>query len=311
MSGTGGVGGNSQSPYTLTTETGGRVSTAKITVANPGGAVTDEDVLAMEEMLSGFLGRRIDLPEAMQFQNQDEFIEHIAGVLDAIDNIAVNLEMITTDNGNTITEFTITDANMQNDQLDSARTATAPRRTMTNMLATVARIMAEIMATQSDMQATLALSSQQDLRNALDSSLKAAEHRAEAAAYKFEADVQAAKGKVVEGAFQIAGGLMSAASAASTTLKPLEGLGQAAGGMGRIVSASFDLGAAENNRASALENVEAEKFQAFSQAHQNMGNRMEQTANNLQQSINAINQTFKNFADAINQTNVSIASNIK
>jgi hypothetical protein len=42
-----------------------------------------------------------------------------------------------------------------------------------------------------------------------------------------------------------------------------------------------------------------------------MANRKEGTASNMQQSINTINQAVKGFMDAMNQTTMALASNLK
>ncbi|MDR2677482.1 MAG: hypothetical protein LBB26_02875 [Puniceicoccales bacterium] len=293
----------------LASETNSNVSTVKITVANSGAPVSEEDVKALEDLLNEYLGTSIDLPKAQNFESQEQLLAYAAGMLDALDELAVKLKLISSESGNITAEFEITAPNMAGDQVDSTRTATASPRTSASLMMELARVFAEIAATQSDAQALFALSSQQDIFNALSANLNAAEKKKEAAGKKLEADLALATAKIVEGAMGVAGGLIGAGGA---KFKALEGIGQAVGGMGKIIgAAAFETVAAQANYDATILNVEAEKFQAFAQTHQSMGSRKEQTAGNLQQAINTLNQTLKALADAMNQTTMSIAGNLR
>ncbi|MDR1456824.1 MAG: hypothetical protein LBI34_02085 [Puniceicoccales bacterium] len=306
MTGMGVVG--SGSPYTLESGETEGVTDLTISVSNPSGQVTDEDVQQLETLLNDFFGINIDIPEAYHFQNQEELLAHAAGMLDAIDEVAVNLRLVSADNGNVIAEFNITDANMQNDQIDSTRTASASLRTMASIMQEMARVFAEIMATQSDTQALFALSSQQDIFNTFETNLRAAAKKVEAADKKLEADQKAATAKIIEGALQVAGSIISMGGVAK---KPLEGLGQAVSAGGKIAGGAIDMDVAQLNHDATVLNIEAEKFQACAQLHQSMGSRMEQSASNMQQAINTMNQTLKSLFDAINQTTMTQAGNLR
>ncbi|MDR2341230.1 MAG: hypothetical protein LBD72_02800 [Puniceicoccales bacterium] len=305
----GGIGVNSnQSTYAVTTAevSGARVTT--IHVNNPDAPVTDEDVLAFENLLNETFGRRVDLPAAHEFQTQDELMEFAAGMMNAIDNITADFDLVIDEKGHIAANLVVTDANMQNGQLDSLRTSTARQNNTVNLMQEFVAIMAQIIATQSETQTMLGLSSQQDIFNAYDANLKAAEQKKKAAESKYDADIATANSKMLEGCLQVAGGAIGAFGGVA---KPLDGIAQSVSGVGKVAAAAtFDRTAADKNREATLLNIEAEKFQSAGQLQQNMGGRKEQAANNIQQSINATLQSLKSFSDVMHQTTMNMAGNL-
>ncbi|MDR0727517.1 MAG: hypothetical protein LBF26_01305 [Puniceicoccales bacterium] len=304
--GTDGIsGGPSPGPLFVGAGSSDDIPTVRILVANPDNPVTDEDVLELETLLNEHFGTNIDLPEAHQFANQEEFVAFVAGMLTAIDEIAVNMEFVHKENGDVVTEFVITGANMQNDQLDSVRTTTASQHTTTNIMMEVARIMAEIMATQADTQAMFGLSSLDSIMNAFQSGLNAAQKKKEAAQSKLEADKAMALSKIVEGAFQAGGGLVGMLPFAGAG-----GLGQVFGGAGRIAGGILESGAAGDNFRATMLNIEAEEFQQIAQLQQSMGNRQEQSRNDAKQVHDNVNRVLGEMASLMNQTIINQSSNI-
>jgi hypothetical protein len=311
--GTGGIGGNINGnyvPYAPGGEEAQGVSPGKVTVRNPKGTVSDQDAIDFAGLLDERLGDESIPPPKGQAANEEAYSAGIQGAASGAEQAIVGFTLVLNDSQQTLGQphlsNNLTAPNTRN-PVGSTSTATATHHTSQDIMAMVAQVMLQIAETQSDTQAMLGMSSQNDIFSALQTHMKAAEKKMEAAAKKKAADEKLATAEIVEGALQAGGGMVSAFG---PMFKPLEGIGQAVSGVGRAAGGVLKYEAAGINYEATLDNIAGEQFQAVAQTYQSLGQRKEQSAGNMQQSFNTSVQTLKSFFDLMNQTTMTMAGNL-
>lgn len=210
--------------------------------------------------------------------------------------------------------------NVESSIADIAVTSTTTVSGSGNDTTSVARDFAELIAliiqTQNETQATLQKSSLGEINAAFQNKLAAAEKEKEAADSTLKAGRRRAIGEMSQAVGSIVGGLTNiiggtAAKGDDTGLKIVEGLGMASRGLGEGVKAGFDLNATGYEYEANMSKAEAQIYQAEGSYADSMAQRAQSSASSLNQSIQSMVRLLKSFSDTMTSTSNTMAQNIR
>lgn len=200
--------------------------------------------------------------------------------------------------------------------VNSAGSVTGSVDNTTNVARDFAELIALIIQTQNETQATLQKSSLKEINSAYENKIAAAQREKVAASETREAGKKRAWGEFSQGVGSIIGGIPEfiggAVRADENTMRTLGGLSAAVRGIGETVKgAGFDLPATENEYNANMAKAEAQIYQAEASYADSMAQRAQSSASSLNQSIQSMVRLLKSFSDTITSTSNTMAQNIR